>query len=401
MGRSLIKFLVLMAVFLSGGSVFNFYSMTYEPNDVSEPVIILIEKGEPLGTIALRLKKEGLISSVPVFKGLARFSGKAGQLKAGEYRIPPRSSMREILDVLNSGLTTVRRITIPEGKTSSQIYEMLLQTPGLFGELGDAPANGTLLPETYVYSYGLPRKVVVKRMTDAMTKTIDELWPKRQEDLPYKTKKEALVMASIVEKETALPAERPRIAGVFVNRLRKGMRLQTDPTVIYAVTDGTMELKRRLTFKDLKLNHPFNTYVNKGLPPEPICNPGRESIAAALNPMTTNELYFVADGTGGHAFSKNFSDHQKNIAAWKKARYAKKMERRRARLAAIRAKEALKKGASAKGKKKSTAVSAPEPVKPEIPDSADLAAEDDTLSEPEDISLDIVDLAGQTPDNNP
>ena len=210
-------------------------------------------------------------------------------------------------------------------------------------------------------------------------------------------------MAKKKKKETSVPAERPRIAGVFVNRLRKGMRLQTDPTVIYAVTDGTMELKRRLTFKDLKLDHPFNTYVKKGLPPEPICNPGRESIAAALNPLMTNELYFVADGTGGHAFSKNFNEHQKNIAAWKKARYAKKMERRRARLAAIRAKEALKKGAADKGKKKSAAVSAPapEPVKPEIPESADLAAEDDTLSEPEDVSLDIVDLAGQSPDNNP
>lgn len=401
MGRSILKFLLLLVIFLSGGSVFNFYSMTYEPNDVSEPVIILIEKGEPLGTIAQRLKKEGLISSVPVFKGLARLSGKAGQLKAGEYRIPARSSMREILDVLNSGITTVRRVTIPEGKTSRQIYEVLLQTPGLFGELGAPPPNGALLPETYVYSYGLPRKIVVKRMTDAMTKTIDELWAKRQPDLPYKTKKEALVMASIVEKETSVPAERPRIAGVFVNRLRKGMRLQTDPTVIYAVTEGSMELKRRLTFKDLKLDHPFNTYVKKGLPPEPICNPGRESIEAALNPTASSELYFVADGTGGHVFSKNFNDHRKNIAAWKKARYAKKMERRRARLAQIRAQARKTAKKEQSGPEKKAAVLPPEPVKTEPAENADLSAEDDLVQEPEDVSLDIVDLAGQTSDNTP
>lgn len=328
------KVLLFIALCLTGGSVYSLYSQLYEQNGKTESSLILVEKGDSMHTIARKLKRDGYINSVPVFKLAGRLTGEATNLKAGEYRIPAHASPKLILDILVGGQTVVRRMTIPEGLTSAQVVDMLMGTAALFGDIGEPVApNGALLPETYVFAYGSPRRVVYQRMKDAMQKTIDELWENRNPDLPYTTVEEALTMASIVEKETSVPSERARIAGVFVNRLKKGMRLQTDPTVIYAVTNGTMELKRPLTFADLKKDHPFNTYTRKGLPPAPICNPGRESIAAALNPAETKELYFVADGTGGHAFARTFDEHRANIAAWKR----KKRQKRQAALAAKRA----------------------------------------------------------------
>lgn len=387
-GRLFLKLFVLVVICLSGGSVFSFYSLLYEQNDVAESTVILVEKGENLNQIARRLKKDNLLNSIAVFKVAARLSGKSTQLKAGEYRIPARASAKEILDILVSGQTVVRRVTVPEGKTSRQIFDLLMQTPGLFGELPEPPPNGALLPETYVFSYGLPRKVILERMLAGMNKTIEELWPLRDPDLPYTTKEEALVLASIVEKETSIPAERPRIAGVFVNRLRKGMRLQTDPTVIYAVTNGTMELNRRLTHKDLRTDHPFNTYVNKGLPPAPICNPGRDSIQAVLQPQKTNEIYFVADGTGGHVFSRTFEEHKNNIANWKRARRKK---------LAQSAKKA--KAAAAKTVKKAPVKTPPVPVPAVSPAAAvsagavPSASKTEEILDQQDLSLDIVDDA--------
>lgn len=328
------KVLLFIALCLTGGSVYSLYSQLYEQNGKTESSLILVEKGDSMHTIARKLKRDGYINSVPVFKLAGRLTGEATNLKAGEYRIPAHASPKLILDILVGGQTVVRRMTIPEGLTSAQVVDMLMGTAALFGDIGEPVApNGALLPETYVFAYGSPRRVVYQRMKDAMQKTIDELWENRNPDLPYTTVEEALTMASIVEKETSVPSERARIAGVFVNRLKKGMRLQTDPTVIYAVTNGTMELKRPLTFADLKKDHPFNTYTRKGLPPAPICNPGRESIAAALNPAETKELYFVADGTGGHAFARTFDEHRANIAAWKR----KKRQKRQTALAAKRA----------------------------------------------------------------
>lgn len=336
--RSLIALLLLLAICLSGGSVFSFYGLLYEQNKKTEPTILLVEKGVSMGEIAAQLKKDELIKSVSVFKVAARLSGKSTRLKAGEYRIPPHASTKMILDILVNGQNVVRRVTVPEGKTSAQIFELLMETPGLSGDLPAPPPNGTLLPETYTFGYGVPRTVILQRMREGMQKTIDELWPYRDPDLPYTTKNEALTLASIVEKETSVPEERARIAGVFINRLKKGMRLQTDPTVIYAITDGSMDLKRRLTHADLRTDHPFNTYTRKGLPPAPICNPGRDSILAVLKPMKTDEIYFVADGTGGHTFSKTFRQHKRNIAAWKRARRQKRLalRRRTAKKAAVR-----------------------------------------------------------------
>lgn len=388
-GRLFLRLFVLIALCLCGGSVFSFYSLLYEQNNVAESTVVLVEKGEPLNKVALRLKKDGLLNSVAVFKVAARLSGKATQVKAGEYRIPARASAKEILDILVSGQTVVRRVTVPEGKTSRQIFDILMQTAGLAGELPPPPPNGYLLPETYVFSYGSPRRVILDRMTSGMRRTIDELWPSRHPDLPYTTKEEALVLASIVEKETALPAERPRIAGVFVNRLRKGMRLQTDPTVIYAVTDGTMELHRRLTHKDLRTPHPFNTYMNKGLPPAPICNPGRDSIQAVLRPQKTNEIYFVADGTGGHVFSKTFDEHKRNIANWKRARRKKRAVPVKKKTVQVKPKQTPKKAASAAPAVASAAVSASDPSVAQIIDEP--ALEHEEILDQQDLSLDIID----------
>lgn len=395
-GRLFLKLFVLVVICLSGGSVFSFYSLLYEQNDVAESTVILVEKGENLNQIARRLKKDNLLNSIAVFKVAARLSGKSTQLKAGEYRIPARASAKEILDILVSGQTVVRRVTVPEGKTSRQIFDLLMQTPGLFGELPEPPPNGALLPETYVFSYGLPRKVILERMLAGMNKTIEELWPLRDPDLPYTTKEEALVLASIVEKETSIPAERPRIAGVFVNRLRKGMRLQTDPTVIYAVTNGTMELNRRLTHKDLRTDHPFNTYVNKGLPPAPICNPGRDSIQAVLQPQKTNEIYFVADGTGGHVFSRTFEEHKNNIANWKRARRKKLAQSaKKAKAAAVK----KTKTAAAKTVKKAPVKTPPVSVPAVSPAAAvsagavPSASKTEEILDQQDLSLDIVDDA--------
>jgi len=376
-GRLILRIFILSLLFFLGGSVFSYYSLLYEQNDVSEAKVVLVEKGESLPQIARRLKRENLLKSIAVFKAAARFSGKSTALKAGEYRIPPYASAKEILDILVSGQTVSRRVTIPEGKTSRQIFDILAQTQGLTGDLPDPPANGTLLPETYTFSYGMPRKIIVDRMLSGMRRTIDELWPGRDDDLPYTTKEEALVLASIIEKETSVGAERPRIAGVFINRLRKGMRLQTDPTVIYAITNGTMELRRRLTHSDLQTQHPFNTYRNKGLPPAPICNPGRDSIQAVLKPQKTNEIYFVADGTGGHVFARSFDEHRRNIMNWKKVRKQKRL-------------------AARQKKKQSIAVQTPvntdkkEIVEVAVAEQTEMTEKQEEALEEQDLSLDII-----------
>ncbi len=331
MGRLILKIMIVLSICLLGGSVFSYYTLLYKQNNLLEPMIFVVEKGSSLNQIAKQLKDKGALESVPVFKVAARLAGQSTALKAGEYTLPPRASAKELLEILVGGRTTLRRVVIPEGKTSQQVYDMLMQTQGLLGELPSTPENGALLPETYTYSYGMPRKVLAERMKSDMQKTIEELWPERDEGLPYKTIQEALVMASIVEKETSIGEERARIAAVFINRLRKGMRLQTDPTVIYAVTEGTMELKRQLTLKDLRTPHPFNTYTNAGLPPAPICNPGRDSIYAVLHPLKTDEFYFVADGTGGHQFAKTYEQHKRNIQNWRNAKKKKALARRKAK----------------------------------------------------------------------
>jgi len=249
-------------------------------------------------------------------------------IKAGEYKLRSGMSALHVLDKLGEGDVYIRSFTVPEGQTSWQIVQQLNAIEPLSGTIETIPPEGSLLPETYHYARGDDRAAKIKRMQEAMQKTLDTAWNEHAKNLPIKTKEEALILASIIEKETGVAGERKKVAGVFTNRLNIGMALQTDPTVIYALTLGVIEdegkgpLGRRLLRKDLQIDSPYNTYRYPGLPPGPIANPGRASIEAALNPAEHDYLYFVADGTGGHAFGKTLADHNANVAKWRKIRKA-------------------------------------------------------------------------------
>jgi UPF0755 protein len=285
-----------------------------------EDTTIVLPRGSSVGRISLILESRGVITHPNLFRTVVRASGLSGSLRAGEYLIPARSSMREVTALLSEGETVVRRLTSAEGLTTSEILRIIEDHDALSGPVPADVPEGTLLPETYHYAYGDSRQAMVDRMQKAMDDLIDELWPLRTADLPINTPAEAVILASIVEKETGVADERAHVAGVFINRLRRGMRLQSDPTVVYALTAGNGPLGRRLTRDDLAKESPYNTYRNPGLPPSPIANPGRASLAAVLNPLETDDLYFVADGEGGHAFAKTLAEHQRNVRRWRKIR---------------------------------------------------------------------------------
>lgn len=289
--------------------------------------LVLIERGQGVSAIAETLVQEGVIYNAMLFKVAARFED---SLKAGEYEFDAHISMAGVLDKLEDGEVFDRKITLIEGLTSYQMVSRLNERDDFAGPLITAiPPEGSLLPDTYQFVTGETRQDKIDQMQSAMIKAVNELWKTRQANLPFKTKKEALILASIIEKETSVVDERERVAGVFVNRLRKGMLLQTDPTVIYAITKGRIQeegkgpLGRRLLRKDLKFDSPYNTYKYAGLPPAPIANPGRASIAAALNPESHDYIFFVANGTGGHAFSKTLKEHNASVRKWRQIRSQK------------------------------------------------------------------------------
>ncbi|MBM3485637.1 MAG: endolytic transglycosylase MltG [Alphaproteobacteria bacterium] len=284
---------------------------------LDKPTTLVIAKGTSVGAIASRLEAERVIDSALMFEIGARLTGAARLLQAGEYAFTPAMSMREVASHLVSGRTVKRRLTVAEGMMSPHVLMLLDQTEGLVGPLPTRVEEGSLLPETYFYSHGDTRLEVLDRMRRSAREALDVAWRSRAPDIAVATRDEALVLASIIEKETGDPAERRRVAGVFHNRLRIGMRLQSDPTVIYAVTGGARVLDRDLTREDLNIDSPFNTYRAAGLPPAPIANPGRDSIVAALNPEKTDLLYFVADGNGGHLFAKTLEEHNRNVAKWR------------------------------------------------------------------------------------
>nr|WP_276570060.1 endolytic transglycosylase MltG [Rhodovibrio salinarum] len=280
----------------------------------------MIARGSGLNAIAQQLANEGVIRSPLIFRLGARVTGQATQLKAGEYAFPAQVSPKQALQIVVSGKTVARTLTIPEGLTSHEVVARIRAAPALTGEISQVPDEGELLPETYHYQRGDRRADLLQRMRAGMTRTLDRLWPKRAKNLPFDSKRAAITLASIVEKETAVPAERALVAGVFVNRLERGMRLQSDPTVRFALTEGEAELGRPLTRADWDVDNPYNTYQNAGLPPGPIANPGPAALKAALNPAETDYLYFVADGNGGHAFAKTLREHNRNVAEWRKVR---------------------------------------------------------------------------------
>jgi UPF0755 protein len=276
---------------------------------------VILDRGAGLSQIADELSDAGVIRSRALFMTAARLSGAAAQLKAGEYEFPRGASMARILDDIRAGRVVRHLVTVPEGWTSEMAAEAVARQPVLAGAAA-APAEGSLLPDTYQVQRGEDRAAVLRRMADAQDALMAELWPRRQPGLPFTTPAEALTLASIVEKETGVAAERPRVAAVFVNRLRAGMRLESDPTIIYGISKGR-PLGRGLLASEVAATTPYNTYRIDGLPPTPIANPGRAAIEAVLNPPKTADLFFVADGTGGHVFASTYPDHLRNVARWR------------------------------------------------------------------------------------
>ena len=280
-----------------------------------ESTDVVLPAGARLPSIAATLADAHVISSSPIFILAAEITGAASHLQAGEYQFASHAPMWRVLAAIRSGAVVRRFVTVPEGVAVKTVVEILQRTEFLTGDLL-TPAEGAVLPETYEVRRGESRASVLARMTAARDRLLTRLWRDRAPGLPYRNPEDAVILASIVERETALPLERPHIAGLFVNRLRKGMRLESDPTVIYGLTGGT-PLGHGLRVSELENPTPYNTYKISGLPPTPIGNPGRAALEAALRPLATNDLYFVADGTGGHVFAASLEAHLKNVAHWR------------------------------------------------------------------------------------
>lgn len=282
------------------------------PAAKGEATVVFLRPGAGLNEIGSTLEREGAVRSASIFSAAATLTGAARDLKAGEYEFASRASMAEVLGKIRRGEVVRRAVTIPEGVTSEMVVEILNAQPALVGDV-PVPPEGAVLPETYDIQRGEERSAVLARMMDARDELLTRLWAQRLPGLPYQTPEEAVIMASIIEKETSVPSERPMIARVFVNRLQQGMRLQTDPTIIYGLTKGR-PLGRGILKSERDGPTAYNTYTIDGLPPTPIANAGRESLAAALSPPPGDQLYFVADGTGGHAFSKTYEEHEVHVA---------------------------------------------------------------------------------------
>lgn len=311
------KFLFIVAV-LAALAAYQLRKWAVAEGPLPSAANVVIAKGATLTSVAKTLGEADVIDKPWLFKIFARFEGLDKKLRAGEYRFEAGSSIKQVMDKIAKGEVFYRRMTLAEGLTTGQILYQIATNPALSGEVSFDVREGALLPETYTFELGTHQDNIVLEAKKAMDKVLDDAWNGRDADLPYKDKKQMLTMASIIEKETGVAGERPLVASVFVNRLRKGMKLQTDPTVIYALTEGQMEFGRSLKKKDLSIDSPYNTYKYYGLPPAPICNPGRDAIMAAAHPAQSDYLYFVATGDGGHKFSKSLNEHNRNVKAWLK-----------------------------------------------------------------------------------
>ncbi|MEM8951732.1 MAG: endolytic transglycosylase MltG [Pseudomonadota bacterium] len=318
--RRLLLLLLVLVIVASGAnygvSAFNRYLTDDGPN--TEEATVVLPRGSGLQAIVHRLDEAGVIRHPWLFQLAVRIGGHDRALKAGEYAFPAKVTPSQVIAIVTEGKTVARRITVIEGQTVAEVFRTIDRTEGLSGDLPAKPAEGSLLPETYLFSQGDSKEEMVARMQKAMREVLEDAWKDRAPDLPFATPDEALIMASIVDRETAVAEERAKVAAVFVNRLRLGMRLQSDPTIIYGLTKGEGPLDRELTRQDWKLDDPYNTYRISGLTPGPIGNPGRESIEAVMNPDEHDYLYFVADGTGGHAFAETLDQHNENVARWRR-----------------------------------------------------------------------------------
>jgi UPF0755 protein len=312
--------LVVLALLAAGGMYAGYRWMQDEfaaPGPTAEATVTTLPRGAGLIRIASQLENEGLISDARIFRFAVTLDEGDRSLRAGEYEIPAGASMAQIYELLRSGQTVQYPVTLAEGLTSAMIVRSLAEEAVLTGDISETPAEGALLPETYLVTRGTSRQEIIERMARAQDELLDALWDQRAENLPFETREEAIILASIVEKETGIGGERGEVAGVFVNRLRRGMRLESDPTIIYGISQGE-PLGRGLRRSEIdNPNNAWNTYQIPALPPTPIANPGREAIAAVLNPTETSALFFVADGTGGHVFADTYAEHQQNVRRWR------------------------------------------------------------------------------------
>ena len=314
----LLFFVVVLGLAAAGGAYLWFEQQVENAGPATTPTRVLVARGSGLSTVAQQLQTAGIVEQARVFQAYATMEGKEGAIQAGEYLFPPRQTMQQVLDRMVQGDTLVHQLVFPEGMTSHAILEQLKGAPDLTGSVPAELPEGSLMPAAYDFTYGEKRSAVIARMQKAMKDALAEAWAARDANLPIKTPEEMVILASIVEKETGLDGERGKVAGVFINRLNKGMKLQSDPTTIYAVTQGKGTLGRGLRKSELAKKHDYNTYHIKGLPPGPIANPGRDALMAVAKPEATKALYFVADGTGGHAFANTLSGHLKNVKNWRK-----------------------------------------------------------------------------------
>ncbi|WP_424934236.1 endolytic transglycosylase MltG [Amaricoccus macauensis] len=289
-----------------------------DPGPLSEPLRFEVASGETFSRVTDRLEEAGAIESASMFRVAARYNKLDGGLRFGEYEFEAGASMEEILQQLNRGGNVIRQIVVPEGWTSWQVVEMLKAREELTGEITQIPPEGSLAPAGYDFQKGDDRQELIERMQALQDEILAKAWAGRADGLPLQTPRELLILASIVERETGVSEERDQVASVFVNRLNLGMRLQTDPTVIYGITRGEGSLGRGLRRSELAAPTEYNTYVIPGLPPTPIANPGKEAIEASAHPASTDYIYFVADGTGGHAFARTLAEHNANVAVWRR-----------------------------------------------------------------------------------
>jgi UPF0755 protein len=312
-GNAIFTLILLVAVVL-GGVVFWGKQRFEAPGPLAQDKIVNIPRGG-IRDIAELLQREGVIENPWIFIGGAKALATRGEdLKFGEYQFAKGASMRNVAETMIEGKVVQHLFTVPEGLTSEQIVARLLENEAMSGNIREIPREGTLLPESYRFTRGVSREEMIKRMQQAQRRVVQEAFERRSPDLPIRTPEQLVTLASIIEKETGKPEERTRVAAVFVNRLKQKMRLQSDPTIIYGLVGGKGSLGRPIMKSEIEQPTPYNTYIIDGLPPGPIANPGRQSIEAAANPARTRELYFVADGTGGHAFSETYEQHLKHVA---------------------------------------------------------------------------------------
>jgi UPF0755 protein len=312
-GNAVFTVLILLAI--TGGILFVVAKQRFEaPGPLEQDKIVNIPPRLGVRDIADLLVREGVIDSPWTFVMSALLAKTHDELRFGEYQFPRQASLHDVINTITDGKVVQHQITIPEGLTSEQIVQRLLETDILAGSIKEIPREGSMLPESYRYPRGASREQVIQRMQQAQARAVQEIWERRMPDLPLRTPQQLVTLASIVEKETGRPDERTRVAAVFINRLKQRMKLQSDPTIIYGLVGGKGTLGRSILKSEIEQHTPYNTYVIEGLPPGPISNPGRAALEAVANPARTKELYFVADGTGGHAFSDTLEQHQRNVA---------------------------------------------------------------------------------------